>query len=405
MAAMIHNFCAWKKYILPPFTRSETENNSYFRSILLYPVIMKTFPAFFIVLVLACFSCQRVKDHAGLQHIRPLVDTVGFAQYAWQVDSVLARISRYQTDALHQVRDTAGIDSTTCWKLAISPHDDYAYVGYLYPAVLQPVKASTVILFGVAHKARQLNLENRLVFGSYDAWKAPFGPVRISALQNKILAKMDTTLYVVNDSMVKIEHSLEALVPFLQKFNPTVEIIPILVPYMSFSRMQEISVPLAAAIHEGMAGEGKEWGKDFMLLVSTDAVHYGDQDWGGLNYARYGTDTTGYLEANAFEHEIIRNTLIGPILPERVEQFTRYTVEESDYHMYKWTWCGRYSVPMGLLTAYELQDAFHLALSGRFIGYSTSIADPVLPVTDLGMGLTAGASLHHWVGYAAIGYE
>jgi hypothetical protein len=44
-------------------------------------------------------------------------------------------------------------------------------------------------------------------------------------------------------------------------------------------------------------------------------------------------------------------------------------------------------------------------LSGTPVGYSTSIAVEHVPVSDIGMGITAPAKLTHWVGYAAVGYK
>lgn len=45
-------------------------------------------------------------------------------------------------------------------------------------------------------------------------------------------------------------------------------------------------------------GKGLEWGRDFCIVISTDAVHYGDKEWGGKNYAPYGTDSAGYAKAD-----------------------------------------------------------------------------------------------------------
>ena len=44
-------------------------------------------------------------------------------------------------------------------------------------------------------------------------------------------------------------------------------------------------------------------------------------------------------------------------------------------------------------------------LKGTLIGYSTSISGIPLPVSDIGMGKTAIATLHHWVGYCGVGYK
>ncbi len=66
------------------------------------------------------------------QKIRPLKDTVGFAQYPWQMDSLMARIE--QTGWRHSAGQP--------WKMVICPHDDYTYVGTLYPELLQNVTAT-----------------------------------------------------------------------------------------------------------------------------------------------------------------------------------------------------------------------------------------------------------------------
>jgi hypothetical protein len=81
-------------------------------------------------------------------------------------------------------------------------------------------------------------------------------------------------------------------------------------------------------------------------------------------------------------------------------------VREDDWREYKWTWCGRYSVPFGMLAAWSLQQELGAPpLAGRILGYGTSIDTPRIAVDDLdGMGVTAPANLRHWVGYAAVGY-
>lgn len=330
-------------------------------------------------------------------NIRPLADTLGFAHLGWQMDSVMARIARQGPGA-------AAFRYEGNPRVIISPHDDYSYVGSLYPAALQNIKANTIILFGVAHKAKLMKLENQVIFDSYDSWKGPYGNVKISGIREEIIDQMPEQLFQVNDSMQRIEHSVEAIIPFLQYYNRNVRIVSILVPYMSFERMQEIAGPLSIAIKKATIDKGLIWGKDFAIVISTDAVHYGDEDWGGKNYAPYGIDSAGYRQAVAHEHEIM-DTLSGNLNRRKIKAFFDFTVDEKDYHEYKWTWCGRYSVPLGLLTAMELSEATGgRPLVGSSIGYSNSINHPSIKVDDLKMGLTAPANMHHWVGYAAIGY-
>ena len=148
-----------------------------------------------------------------------MVDTVGFAQSSWQVDSIVVRIHRNQGRQLENVFKSANVKKDTQWKVVISPHDDYTYVGYLYPAALAHVKAHTVFLFGVAHKARKLNLANQIIFDTYPQWYGPYGPIRVSSVREAIINNLPKEIFQVNDTMQVMEHSVEALLPFLQHFN------------------------------------------------------------------------------------------------------------------------------------------------------------------------------------------
>ena len=82
-----------------------------------------------------------------------------------------------------------------------------------------------------------------------------------------------------------------------------------------------------------------------------------------------------------------------------------YTIDDNNFKDYKWTWRGRYSVPFGLLTSFYLQKLFDIKLTGTLVGYATSLDHPHIPVSDIGMGVTAPANIRHWVGYPAIGYK
>ncbi|MCD6200738.1 MAG: AmmeMemoRadiSam system protein B [Bacteroidales bacterium] len=354
---------------------------------------------FSFTLFLSCIRPSGTTQHSD--KLRGLVDTVGFAHESWQMDRLMQRIHLYEGDSLLRWQE-----KNFNWRVCISPHDDYTYVGYLYPAVLSHVHAPLVILFGVAHKARLLGLQDKLVTGTFSQYRGPRGNIAVSPLREEIMAGIDTSFYTVNDSMMRIEHSLEALLPFLQYDNRNLQIIPVLVPYMSFDRMQEISTALARSVRRVTEKHDLTWGTGYAIVISTDAVHYGDEDWGGKNFAFYGTDSAGLAKAVAHEHEIMDSTLVGPLSPGRIKKFTRYTVQENDYKTYKWTWCGRYSVPFGLLAAWHLQQLTGTKpLSGELVGYRNSIDHKPIPVDDLHMGVTAPANIHHWVGYAAIGYR
>jgi len=339
--------------------------------------------------------------------LRPLADTVGFAHTAQQMDSVVKRILRMQEKTLLQKRKDGGVGHETVFKTVIAPHDDYTYAGYMYPLALQNIKAKTIILFGVAHKAKTLNLENQLVFDSYTHWRGPYGKVKVSALREEIISQLPKGIYQVNDTMQKIEHSVEAEIPFLQYYNRKVEIISILVPYMSIDTMEKFSVPLANAIAKVMEKNNLKWGKDIAIVISADAVHYGDEEWGGRNFAFYGADSAGYKKAVEHEYEIMTNCFNKGLHIPNIELFADYTVKDANYKEYEWTWCGRYSVPMGLLISYYLCEVLKMpTLQGKILGYETSLSNKSIPVKDLGgMGTTAIAIIRHWVGYPAIGFK
>jgi AmmeMemoRadiSam system protein B len=362
-----------------------------------YHKVMKIFKSLYItqilllIILLSCMNDKLSRKESG--KVRPLKDTIGFAQYPWQMDSLMARMDRKGW------KKSAGLP----WKLVICPHDDYTYVGTLYPELLQNVKAPNLILIGVAHKAAQFGIEDSLVFDSYSYWKGPWKNITVSPAREEIYNLLAKKFAIVNDSLQKVEHSVEALIPFLQYFNRNITIVPIIVPAMSPDRMKACGKALADAIRAVAKNHNWVWGTDFAIVSTTDAVHYGNEDWGGIDRAYFGCDEQGNIKAREHESVIIDSCLKGELRPERIRLFSTYTLNPENFRDYKWTWCGRYSVPVALYASYYLNDSN--PLSGELIGYSTSITSEHIPVDDIGMGRTAIATNCHWVGYAALGYK
>ncbi len=347
-----------------------------------------------LILLLSITACKSGSSgDISVIKIRQLVDTVGFARYSWQMDSIMSRLDQNGWNR------SSGLP----WKMVICPHDDYTYVGRLYPEILNNVKAKNLILIGVAHKAAKLGIENLMVFDSYSGWRGPWDTINISSARKDLLEILGDRYSMVNDSLHSVEHSLEALIPFLQFFNTEISIIPVLVPAMSHERMNECGKALADAIRSVASKYKWEWGKDFAIVATTDAVHYGNEDWSGADYAYFGCDEKGNNNAIKREKEIINNCFTGQILPDKISLFSRYTLDSVDFHKYKWTWCGRYSLPVAMYTCYYLSSPEQL--TGEVIGYSTSITNKRILVDDLGMGRTAIATSCHWVGYAAVGFR
>ncbi len=343
--------------------------------------------------------------HSIGKDLRGLADTIGFARFSWQMDTIFSRINLQYADSIKAIEKTNKLNEKTTFKVLVSPHDDYTYASYMYPLGNKHIKTKTIFLIGVGHKARYFNLDNKIVFDSFKYWRGPYGKIPVSGYREIIMKNIPKKEYLISDTMQAVEHSIEAILPFLQHYNPDMEIVPIIVPYMTWKMMKQISSSLAKSIFSLADSLKWKWGKDYAIVISTDAVHYGDQDWGGDNLAFYGADSTGYQKAVAHEHEIIDECFTGELTEQKLLKFNLLTVAPDDYKKYRWTWCGRYSVPFGLLTAIYLNELYgKKPLKNTLTHYCNSIDHPHSKVDDIGMGQTAPANIHHWVGYAVIGY-
>lgn len=345
----------------------------------------------------ATLSFSSCKQNSNKDHwVRKQIDTTGFAQYDWQLDSIIDRISSVDKTP-----------TTSLLKAAICPHDDYAYAGGLYYKTLLGIKAKTIVLVGVAHSARNYELKDKVIFGSYTHWNSADGKITISPLRNDLIKRLKPDTYIVHDSMMQLEHSLEAITPFLKRMNPNLEIIPLLVPYMRYTDMETFSDDLSQNLAILLKERELSYGKDVAIVISNDAIHYGNTGWGG-DFARFGVDSIGTEKARQKDLNLIAAYLTGPITSSRVKQFTEQLVEPNDYKAYRWTWCGRYSTPFGLLLADKLHYFMREnkePLIGTMIDYRSSFHNPHIEVLDIGMGHTAPANQTHWVGFTGIGYQ
>lgn len=349
---------------------------------------------------LVCHSCdKKAKGDSPIEtsemKVRHQVDTIGFVQYAWQMDAVMARISSADK-----------VPSNDVYKAVVCPHDDYAYAAGLFNKTLAGVKAKTIVLIGVAHRARNFELENKLIFGSFDQWESPYGGIKISPLRDELLRKLKKESFIVHDSMMQLEHSLEAITPFLQKNYKDVEIIPLLVPYMNFKNMELFSEELSTALGDLMKSKRLVYGNDLAIVISNDAVHYGSEGWGGKDLAPFGTNGIGNEKAKQKDLTIIEECLVNELTSSKIKLFNTYTVKQDDFKEYAWVWCGRYSLPFGLLVANKMNlKSYESNLYGTLIDWRSSLHDPHIVVKDIGMGRTAPATSKHWVAFTGIGYQ
>jgi AmmeMemoRadiSam system protein B len=344
-------------------------------------------------------------DRPPVDKVRQPVDLVGFTHSAAGIEAVVALALEQEKHRIAKNAGLLGIEPDDLFYGAISPHDDYRYAMGTYVHLYPHIAAKHVIAIGVAHKALRFpETEGKLVFDRYQAWHGPYGPVPISPLRAELLARLDKKDALVHDELQRIEHSVEALIPFLQYYNKKVQITPILVPYMPWERLAELASRTAAALAGAMEEKGLILGQDVAILISSDSIHYGDQGWNGAVYADFGVDQAGYDAATRRELEMIDEHLVGDISLDRLGGLFQRLVAK-DYHEYDITWCGRFSIPFGVALLGQLPvPPGRLRPRGVLLRYATTLDPGPTDPGVAGLGFTAEASLRHWVGFAAIGF-
>lgn len=331
----------------------------------------------------------------------------GFAVDKAQLESIIKTACAREESAIAENKKLLGDAAEKGFAAAICPHDDYSYAGQVYAHVIPYIKAKRVIIFGVAHKAKDFNLKDKLIFGSFDEWNTAAGPLKVSDLEEYLIGHLKSDEYTVSNPFMELEHSIEALTHWVKYYNPDAEIIPICVPHMKWEKMQELTKSLSDALASKIKSEGWKAGSDYAILISNDSSHYGDQGWGGKNYAPFGCGVKGYLEATGRDVKLAGDYLDGPVLPGRLHKLYSSLVDENDPYVYLITWCGRFSIPFGLSVLSDLSGSLGMQpFSGIFLSYGTSVA---LGLMDEGieppLQTTAPSNLHHWVGYLAMGFK
>lgn len=334
------------------------------------------------------------------------MDTVGYAVHAGQMDRVTARCRQLAQPAVRRIETSLRWSESATLTAAVCPHDDYWYAGRLYELLLRWIRAKTVVLFGVNHHAGRFGIRDTLVFDAYRCWHGPYGPVPVSNLRRDLLDRLPPEDFRIDNAVQVLEHSVEGIVSYLQSLRRDVEIVSILVPMMDISTLDSLSARLAGVFADIL--RDRHWipGRDIAFVCSCDGVHYGDSGWGGSGYAPYGTDARGYDKAVEADVTLAENTLCGPLHPDRLGKFLEACADPSDPGRYRMTWCGRFSVTLGLKTVFRIAESLGtLPVTGHLLDYGTSVSEESLDLDNPGgLGPTAPNNFHHWVGYPAIGY-
>jgi len=339
------------------------------------------------------------------KYLRGLVDLVGFAHTKEQIEYVVQVLEEVEKEKIIENQKKYNLSSDSYFIAGISPHDDYFYAGRGYIQIFRYIKAPTVIIFGVCHWAKTYRVENKFVFDAFKEWRGPYKNVPISSLREEIEKRLHKNDYIVNNEIHSVEHSIEALIPFLQYFNKNVKIVPILVPYMKWEKMDELAQKLSSAVAEIIKENNLKLGKDIAFLISTDCVHYGDYGWSYYHYFPFGCDAEGYKKGTEQDLNLIKNYLCGEVTLSKIKNFYCKCINPENPYQYRITWCGRFSVPMGLsFLAHLGQKLKEGPFYGIFLRYGTSLSFPAPPFKKVNLGPTYYSNLHHWVGFTSIGY-
>lgn len=321
----------------------------------------------------------------------------GYCTKPGQVEKIIRAGERLERELLERSRRLSARINPVA---AICPHDDHLYSGRIALHVLPAMaRAGTVIIFGVMHRRARLEsggTAGTIILDGFRSWESSDGPVPVdNRLREFIAEHLGGSRCVVSDEVHEMEHSIEGMLPFLQYYNPHVKILPVIVAGMDFGEMRAGADELSGVISDYLEKNDLRPGADLSMVISVDATHYGPD----FSHSPFGTGKNGHRLGTERDKRIGDTFLAGEVTESKMERLTGKFVDED------MTWCGRYSVPFGLLTAAAATRKFTSELLlGTPLRYSDSYTSGVLPVQIEGLGITAPFSLEHWVGYWAILY-
>ncbi|MBK8233337.1 MAG: AmmeMemoRadiSam system protein B [Candidatus Eisenbacteria bacterium] len=282
---------------------------------------------------------------------------------------------------------------------AICPHDDYLYAGRVYRDVLAHVRAPLVVIIGVFHSYRRLGVRGRVGFEAYRSWRSPDGPIEVSALREAWRARLRPEDHFVSNACHDAEHSIEAIAYWLRHGRPDRTILPLLAPAERFDRISELARRAGSALGAVAIERGLLLGRDLAVVISADAVHYGAD----FEHTPFGDRGAAAHEAAVARDLALLHDLSGEVTSAKVERFFEALVDPAEPDRYRIPWCGRFSIPFGLLLLRELRVALGqpLPLAVPLV-YGTSIDPPRLNVASARPGVTAPADEAHFVGHPGV---
>lgn len=152
--------------------------------------------------------------------------------------------------------------------IAIAPHAGYVYSGPVAAYAFKPLVGRAcdgVVVLGFNH-GYSYEFQGASIW-TEGAWRTPLGDVPIDAALARSIADTDDRFQVGRDPHTT-EHSIEVMLPFLQRVQPGKSFVPISIGRPTLDNCRALADGLARAIS----------GKNVAVVVSTDLSHYPPYD-------------------------------------------------------------------------------------------------------------------------------
>jgi AmmeMemoRadiSam system protein B len=346
---------------------------------------------FFKIILSLCLLSAFITTTLNAQYTRSVKDTVGFAWTSVDMDRFIGYLNKNADKGNFAQEGLIG---------GLSPHDDYLYAGKVYYPLYRNIQAREFVIIGVTHGTVRKALNDQqdiIVLDNFDLWTGPYKTIKASPLREEIKKNLDPRYFTVNDEAQSLEHSIEALLPFIQHYNREIKITPIMITTMDINRMETITEELAKIIANYIDKKNLQLGNDIFFLISSDANHYGKD----FKNTPYGEDEKAHKTATDNDKRIAETCLNTGINTASVKKLTDELWEGNPAPV----WCGRYSIPFGLLTISKVAKlAANKSVEGKVFKYSDTVTEGVLPVKNTKLGLTAPANYQHWCGWLSAGF-
>ena len=144
----------------------------------------------------------------------------------------------------------------------IVPHAGYIYSGQTAGAVYsETMIPDDIILIGPNHTG----LGQPASVMEKGSWETPLGSVPVNPVLAGLIINSNAGFIADTGAHLR-EHSLEVQLPFIQTLNPAASIVPVTVMHASPAGCVAMGKAIARAV--------KAWGKDVLIVVSSDMNHY-----------------------------------------------------------------------------------------------------------------------------------